>query len=163
MTSFRSGPSSHALMVGDAVCPTCERPIPHEQAQKVWERFKAHGETLAKAQIEKVQSESASAIEKVKAELIAQQTAARSAGIKEAQAAAQEKLAEAERQKKEALERVENFEVNMELAINQVREVKDTEMNAIRAEHFKDTLKWKDKVQSLASWRRERSGIGRRR
>jgi hypothetical protein len=95
------------------------------------------------------QSESAAAIEKVKVESIAQQTAARSAGIKFAEAAAQDKFAEAERQKKEALERAENFETNLEAAIDQVREAKDTEMNAIKAQHFKETQKLTGIVEGL--------------
>jgi hypothetical protein len=132
-------------------------------------------EANAKAAVEKVQTESAAAIEQVRAESVAQQTAARNEGIKIAEAAAgeriqslvaanetlqattAEKLAEAERQKNEAVGQAENLKANMENAVNQraqeIREAMEKDktdtVNAVKAEHFQETLKLNEMVQNL--------------
>ena len=132
-------------------------------------------EANAKAAVEKVQTESAAAIEKLRTESLAQQTAARNEGIKIAeataaeriqslvvanetlQAASAEKLADAERQKNEAVSQAETLKANMENAVNQraqeIREAMEKDktdtVNAVKAQHFQETLKLNDMVQNL--------------
>jgi hypothetical protein len=132
-------------------------------------------EATAKSAVEKVQTESAAAIEKVKIESVAQQLAARDEGIKTAEAAAAEriqslvaanetlqvataeKLSEAERQKNEAVSQAESLKANMETTVNQraleIREAMEKDktdtVNAVKAQHFQETLKLNEMVQNL--------------
>jgi hypothetical protein len=132
-------------------------------------------EANAKAAVEKVQTESVAAIEKLRAESLVQQTVARSEGMKTAEAAAQEriqsliaanetlqvatteKVAEAERQKNEALNQVESLKANLEGAVTQraqeIREAMEKDkaesVNAVKAQHFQETLKLNEMVQNL--------------
>lgn len=132
-------------------------------------------EATAKAAVEKAQNDSAAAIEKIKAEGQAQQAAARAEGAKAAEAAAQErinsltaanaalqaanaeKLAEAERQKNEAVGQVEALKASMDSAVNQraqeIREALEKDkadtVNTIKSDHFKETQKLNEMVQSL--------------
>lgn len=132
-------------------------------------------ETNAKAAIEKVQNDSAAAIAKIKTDALAQQTAARNEGVKIAEAAAQEriqfltatnetlqattaeKLADAERQKNEAITQTEALKAGMDTAVSQraqeIREAMEKDktdtVNAVKAEHFQETLKLTEMVQNL--------------
>lgn len=132
-------------------------------------------EAAAKATVEKAQSDNAAAIEKIKAEALARETTVRAEGMKAAEAAAQErinslaatntalqtanaeKLAEAERQKNEAVGQMEALKANMESAVNQraqeIREALEKDkadtVNTIKSDHFKETQKLNEMVQSL--------------
>lgn len=132
-------------------------------------------ENASKVAVEKIRTDSNAAIEKLRGESLAQQTAAREEGRKTAEVAAQEriqsfetanealktssaeKLAEAERQKNEAVTQAASLKANFESTLNQrtqeIREALDKDkietVNAVKAEHFAETLKLNGLVQNL--------------
>jgi hypothetical protein len=132
-------------------------------------------EQVAKAQVEKIQSDSVAAVEAVKSEAAAQQNAAREEGKKIAEAAAQsqmqalrdanehlklitaEQLAEANRQREKALQDMESLKADQEKVIGQrtteVREAMEKDkldaVNTVKAQHFEETLKLNEMVQTL--------------
>jgi len=124
---------------------------------------------------QQIEANARSAIEKIKAESVAQQTTARDEGIKIAEAAAAqriqslvaanenlqattaEKLADAERQKNEAVSQAEALKANMDNTVNQraqeIREAMEKDktdtVNAVKSQHFQETLKLNEMVQNL--------------
>ena len=137
----RSDGNGHAH-TGVKACPTCEQPVPNERFEEIQKRF----QQMERAQAEKMHAQ----LERERRQI---ETAARSAGFKAAEAANLEKLAEAERLKNEAVSRAENLQADMEAAVDQrvqaVEAAKAKEVSTIKAQHLKETLKWKEKAESL--------------
>jgi len=134
-------------LVGET-CPTCDQPIPNEQAEAIRARMEAREQELgiaaraaaatqvaterarieaaASAAIEKARQDSADAIQKAAHEVGAKEAAARAAGKAEADAALQAKLTATERAKAEA----EEASAARITALEQAAQARDDEWQA---------------------------------
>jgi hypothetical protein len=139
--------------LADEVCPYCEQPIPNDRAQEIQERFKAKEREQAEALKRKMNEQLARERQQIEANAKAAVVAANEA----LQATTAEKLAEAERQKNEAVSQAESLKANMENTVNQraqeIRQAMEKDktltVNAIKAQHFQETLKLNEMVQNL--------------